>query len=345
MALDQQDVNGNERSSAPEEAGLPRDLYALLAQANLLRMRGCWEDAVQTCMTALRLSPESHSAQSLLGDIYENQGRYDDAIQWYRMALDINPRSPADTMKLDRLLRLQDKPIPSSDASRLMVMPGSSGLVSRTVVSVRSPWNVETMLRYAALAAACLTLLVIAFAYFAAHRHSALATLGLQTGQEVKLSPVVVSSASSTPMAASVGGIHDAAEQTLMDSLNASQQLTAQGITVYDIEVDPRSGSLALTFGVSPGSGSVSREAILRDALHVVQASSNAPGGQSASAWTARCLLVSPGPANESGTVLVFVGDISRGALPAASAADAGDDPSQMQGLFSNSWWAPQIGG
>jgi Flp pilus assembly protein TadD len=82
------------------EAPLPREAYTLLAQANLLRMRGCWEEAVEKCMAALRLAPESASAQSLLGDIYENQGRRDDAIQWYRMALDISPDSPADRLKL-----------------------------------------------------------------------------------------------------------------------------------------------------------------------------------------------------------------------------------------------------
>ncbi len=109
MALDQPDMNGTDKAMTLVEAGLPREIYALLAQANLLRMRGCWEDAVQSCMAALRLSPRSHSAQSLLGDIYENQGRYDDAIQWYRMALDINPDSPADRIKLDRLLHMQEE--------------------------------------------------------------------------------------------------------------------------------------------------------------------------------------------------------------------------------------------
>ena len=72
-------------------------------------MRGRWDEAVDNCMAALRLAPQNASAQSLLGDIYENQGRLDDAIQWYRMALDVSPDSPADQLKLDRLLNAKQR--------------------------------------------------------------------------------------------------------------------------------------------------------------------------------------------------------------------------------------------
>ena len=102
-------VDNPETLPGRDSSGLSREVYSLLAQANLLRMRGCWEEAVESCMAALRLTPDSHSAQSLLGDIYENQGRLDDAIQWYRMALDLNPTSTADRMKLERLLSHQSE--------------------------------------------------------------------------------------------------------------------------------------------------------------------------------------------------------------------------------------------
>ncbi len=271
------------------EAGLPRDVYALLAQANLLRMRGCWEDAVQSCMAALRLSPESSSAQSLLGDIYENQGRHDDAVQWYRMALDVHPDSPADRIKLDRLLRLQDEaPLRPSVAARLPLVPNRH--------AQREPLrlNPETTLRYAALGAALLVLLIVLLAYLSVHRQAALASLGLGSGQEVEIKPVIVPSAiSSAPTAAaSVGGIRDGAEQTLLDALNASSDLKAQGITVSDIEADPRTGSLAITYSAG---GSLSREAVLRAALRVVQAATLAPGGQTATVFTVRCLLPASG--------------------------------------------------
>jgi hypothetical protein len=83
------------------------DLNALLARANLLRMRGQWSEAVERCTEALRLDSRSAAAHSLLGDIYENQGRLDKAVHWYEQALDQDPDSVADKAKLARARELQ----------------------------------------------------------------------------------------------------------------------------------------------------------------------------------------------------------------------------------------------
>jgi tetratricopeptide (TPR) repeat protein len=80
---------------------------ALLARANLLRMRGQWTDAVELCTEALRGDAHSPAAHSLLGDIYENQGRLDKAIHWYQLALELDPESIADKAKLTRARELQ----------------------------------------------------------------------------------------------------------------------------------------------------------------------------------------------------------------------------------------------
>src|SRR5581483_1891738 len=74
-------------------------IHALLTRANLSRLRGNWSDAIDRCVTVLRSDPSNHTAHSLLGDIYRDQGKLDDAIQWYRMALDLHP-NPADEAKL-----------------------------------------------------------------------------------------------------------------------------------------------------------------------------------------------------------------------------------------------------
>jgi tetratricopeptide (TPR) repeat protein len=80
---------------------------ALLARANLLRMRGQWADAVELCTEALRADAHNPAAHSLLGDIYENQGRLDKAIHWYQQALEMDPASVADKAKLTRARELQ----------------------------------------------------------------------------------------------------------------------------------------------------------------------------------------------------------------------------------------------
>lgn len=89
--------------SAREVAERAKQEEALLATANLWRMRGKWEDAERCCVEVMRANPNSIHAHSLLGDIYRDQGRYDDAAQWYQLALDLDPNSLADRAKLDRV--------------------------------------------------------------------------------------------------------------------------------------------------------------------------------------------------------------------------------------------------
>jgi hypothetical protein len=84
---------------AVAEPADPRE-ESLLAEANLLRIRGRWPEAEAKCVDVMRISPKSVHAHSLLGDIYREQGRLDEAAQWYQMALDLDPNSGADLAKL-----------------------------------------------------------------------------------------------------------------------------------------------------------------------------------------------------------------------------------------------------
>lgn len=348
MALDRPDAtrrsDGPMLSALRGETGLPRDVYALLAQANLLRMRGCWEEAVSNCMAALRLAPDSPSAQSLLGDIYENQDRFDDAIQWYRMALDANPESPADRLKLDRLLQRQ---LPASRTERKATTaePATEGDSPPPADPVPTPrpllgrlmQDPEKALRYGALAAALLVCLVVVFAYAAAHRRATLASLGFPSYQEVKTAPVVVPSTSGPPASAEAGSSpRDSAEQSVLDSLRGSSDLSAQGITVDDLQFDPRAGRVSVTISLAAGNG-LTQAAVLRSTLHTAQAA--AAASPSATAFTLRCLMQT----GAGGTSRIFVGDLSRSALPSGGATEP--DDSHVQALWTNAWWSPQMPG
>ena len=70
-----------------------------LTNANLCRIRGQYSDAVENCVAALKLDAQNHTAHSLLGDIYRDQGRLEDSAQWYRMAIDIRS-NPVDQSRL-----------------------------------------------------------------------------------------------------------------------------------------------------------------------------------------------------------------------------------------------------
>jgi hypothetical protein len=84
----------------PPEAVDPT--YIDVARANLLRMRGDWDAAQASAIAVLRRYPHSPTAHSLLGDILADQGRLEEAAQWYRMALELDPGNLADQRKLLR---------------------------------------------------------------------------------------------------------------------------------------------------------------------------------------------------------------------------------------------------
>ena len=92
----------------PDIALSGQAVHALLAQANLCRMRRQWDEAMNCCVAVLRAQPANQSAHVLLGDIYRDQGRAEDAIQWYGMAVELRP-NPTDQAKLDQVTRERER--------------------------------------------------------------------------------------------------------------------------------------------------------------------------------------------------------------------------------------------
>jgi len=95
-----------------EGAEIEREIYSLLATANLYRIRGLWQEAENKCVEVLRRYPNNPTAHSLLGDIYADQGKWEEAKEWYELALELNPSSEVDRKKLERvkdILEQRDK--------------------------------------------------------------------------------------------------------------------------------------------------------------------------------------------------------------------------------------------
>lgn len=76
---------------------------AFMERAYSLRVAGDLVGASALCEQALKLSPDSASAHSLLGQIYEQQGETAKAIREFERVLEHNPASIADRVKLDQL--------------------------------------------------------------------------------------------------------------------------------------------------------------------------------------------------------------------------------------------------
>ncbi len=90
-----------QEKTAPITVDGLRELQNRLMQANLCRVRGNWSEAVDHCVAVLQADPANASAHILLGDIYADRGRNEDAGQWYRMALELQPDA-AVTVKMER---------------------------------------------------------------------------------------------------------------------------------------------------------------------------------------------------------------------------------------------------
>ncbi|MFN3691019.1 MAG: tetratricopeptide repeat protein, partial [Fimbriimonadales bacterium] len=101
--------------------GSDREIYPDLARANLLRMQGKYEEAIDVCRRILGRFPSNETVHALLGDIYADQGKLEDAIQWYELLVELAPTNVHYNAKLHQLRAMYaaqvapPPPIPESD--------------------------------------------------------------------------------------------------------------------------------------------------------------------------------------------------------------------------------------
>lgn len=98
-----------------------------LAEANVYRLRGMYAEAERRCVDVLRADPNNVHAHSLIGDIYFDQGRFEDARLWYQLALDLDPNSRPDREKLGRVTQI------------LAAKTGSARDEQATIMGIPSP--------------------------------------------------------------------------------------------------------------------------------------------------------------------------------------------------------------
>jgi hypothetical protein len=87
--------------------GSDREVYPELARANLLRMQGRYEEAIEICRRIMGRFPSNETVHALLGDIYADQGKLEDAIQWYELLVELAPTNVHYNAKLHNLRALQ----------------------------------------------------------------------------------------------------------------------------------------------------------------------------------------------------------------------------------------------
>jgi hypothetical protein len=109
---------------------MPGPQSAQLAQANLSRLRRNWPEATELCIAVLREAPADPAAHSVLGDIYRDQNRLEEAVRWYRMALELSP-NPFDQANLQKIERqIAGRKLATGTASSTTDSPGALSPVS-----------------------------------------------------------------------------------------------------------------------------------------------------------------------------------------------------------------------
>ena len=123
----------------PHPAGVASAHESDLAAANLSRLRGLFTDAEGICIRVLRADPNNVHAHSLIGDIYRDQGRFEDACQWYQLALDLQPDSRPDQSKLEETRAERDSERQHSAVLSTLVQLGLSTVACLPGLSLAFP--------------------------------------------------------------------------------------------------------------------------------------------------------------------------------------------------------------
>jgi hypothetical protein len=132
---------------ADEHPSAGDEVYLMLVTANVLRLRRQYELAEAQCGEVLRQHPRNATAHSVMGDIARDRGNYRDAIEWYKMTLDLAPDSMADRKKLEAVIDRVYKRDGRSMLNRLRAdVTGSLGSTAAEMRAARIPSAVSIML-------------------------------------------------------------------------------------------------------------------------------------------------------------------------------------------------------
>lgn len=283
--------------SAPDPA-------PILARANLLRMRARWAEAGDLCVEVLRLDPTNATAHSLLGDIYQDQGRAEEARHWYQLALEINPTSEADRAKLARAEEALEAR--QQRAEWAAIIEGRSQPVATSLL-IR-----ESVQRMAAIIGAGVCGIVLVMATFAS-----LHERGVGAGEDPS-SPSITRSRTRA-----VSSAETWREQGLMKRARASAERSLSELA--RVEIDPVAQALEVRafFPLSARAGLTTprvRERIMREAYRWAFIVRNAAAAQrEREELTQRVRVSVLGPPDAAitptGFELLFSGQLSRSDL------------------------------
>ncbi|GIV14910.1 MAG: hypothetical protein KatS3mg022_0345 [Armatimonadota bacterium] len=307
-----------------------------LAHANLLRMRGQWEEAMRACSDVLRQFPNNVHAHALMGDIYRDQGNLEEAAQWYKLALDLAPDSVVDRQRLEQVqreLELRQKAQSQSQEvehlqkqARMLRIFSASVLGLAVLIAVGITWAFQNRIAGSAAPLSITTSRLPAEAATApalpAPDGTAITTGSPEPQPEV--SPPVMKPKPETRLRTEDDLLADKIKEWLRQHEVNPNLLVAS--------IDPVANHLIITFGYA---SDMNRETLYRTAwLSAIAAFTIQPDAQTV---RIRCMVPAGTPAAEKTLVLGFVADILRKQMPPQPVdTPARDIPAFFQNVYYN---------
>jgi len=312
------------------------ETYLALLTANVLRLRRQWELAEAKCSEVLQRDPQSAAACSVMGDITRDQGRLRDAIEWYKMALDRNPRSTGDRRKLEALIDQVFAARPEGVAKKAAsaVSRGVSSAIA-DVRSARPPGPLALI-----VSAVLLVIFVVALSTVIVGRRGqtgppptkwqmAPGSFAAVTEAHPQRKPV-----EAPPVIPEAPPNLLAREPELLDRLNVEARQMDPNCKVDSVEIDPRNASVDVHFSMPRmWPPAAMRESIIRAVGFLVSAVEG--WDERVPRVRARCVLRGPGGPEQ----VAVVAEGTREQL----AKLHGASPRDTERLLAPIWWAPEL--
>lgn len=223
---------GAPTSAAP--AGAESPVHRELAQANLLRLRGDLDGSEKALLAVLRRYPNDPLAHQMLGEVCAERGELDRAVEWFELALDLAPGSAEAQRRLQEAReRLESRQ--TADTAETLGLPTNRPAL--------------TWVPLAAVGALVLVAAGIALWPHRAAPRPLQATVAAPT-TPVTAPPVASTTPSTTDSApasadANLAGTEE--ERKLLDALRTQ----AGAVRVQSAMLDPRTGTLAISYEVA----------------------------------------------------------------------------------------------
>jgi len=316
------------------------DSYLKLVTANVLRLRRQFDLAEAQCSEVLRNDPENAGAHSVMGDIVRDRGKLKDAIEWYKLALDLDPGNISDRRKLEAVI---DRAYPREKVGPVeRLRENVTGQLETTAAEMRAARLPPAA--YLALGAMLAVIIGVTVVVLALGHRAAPASVAIADEQpsgafvSTPLQPQQAGEAPAARAAATeprfVEKIADL-EAALLDHLKEQGRAVDPNCRVVEAEMDPRDGGVSIRLSMPRvWSADETRRSILRVAVALAGAA--ARWDERVSAVRVRCDARQEGQSDER----AFVGQADVGKLSAA-AQDGGSDRGEQ--AFSSVWWSPQL--